>query len=115
VPDECSRSGGQVAFKDISVTLDASSGSSGGTLYRLMIATPTGQMPLSRAYDSSLKGAQDHAAALRTLLGQSSDSLHDDSVTRMAQSGDTIDAVKLLRDDAHVSLEDAVRQVDDRQ
>ena len=110
-----SQSSGQVAFKDISVTLDGSSESSGGTIYRLMLATPAGQMPLSRAYDSSLKGAQDQAAALRTLLGETSDSLHDDSVARMSQSGNKTGAVKLLRDQSSMSLDDAVRQVDEHQ
>jgi hypothetical protein len=107
------QSSGEVAFKDIIVGVDAFNGDRAVT-YRVMLTTPAGSMPLYQAYVGDRRRVEQQAADLRVLLGQSSGSLHDDSVAQMAQSGNKIGAVAMLRDQSHMTLEDAVRTVDDQ-
>jgi hypothetical protein len=107
------QSSGDVAFKDITVGVDAFNGDRGVT-YRVMLTTPVGSMPLYQAYVGNRQQVEQQAADLRALLGQSSDSQHDGSVAQMVQSGNKIDAVAMLRDQSHLTLEDAVRTIDDQ-
>lgn len=85
---------GSVAFKDISITLDSMQDER-ATLYRVMIETPEGTWPLTNAYTSGLKRIEATANEIRTLLGQSSDSLIDDSVAQLEQQKNMISAATL--------------------
>lgn len=107
------QSSGVVAFKDIGVTLDTSTSSDSAVTYRVMLTTPAGSMPLTRSYDGDRKGTEEQAASLRAMLGQTSASLQDDSVSQMARSGNKIGAISALRAQSPMSLEDAVQRVND--
>jgi hypothetical protein len=78
-----------------------------------MLTTPAGSMPLTQAYVGDQRGIEQNAADLRALLGQTPDSLRDDSVQQMVRAGNKIGAVAMLRDRSDMTLEDAVRRVDD--
>ena len=85
---------GSVAFKDISITLDSMQDER-ATLYRVMIETPEGTWPLTNAYTSGLKRIEATANDIRTLLGQPTEPLIDDSVAQLKQQKNMISAATL--------------------
>jgi hypothetical protein len=87
--------GGTVDFNDVRITLDPSIGQT-YTSYRVMINTPQGSWPLTTGYDANDKKVQAKATQLRTLMGQSSETLIDDSVTELKKQGNLISAATIL-------------------
>lgn len=87
--------GGTVDFNDVRITLDLSIDESHKG-YRIMINTPQGSWPLTTGYDSNEKKVEAKATQLRALLGQSSETLLDDSVAELKKQGNTISAATIL-------------------
>jgi len=87
--------GGAVDFNDVRITLDPSVDQTHSG-YRVMINTPQGSWPLTTGYDANDKKLQGKATQLRTLLGQSSDTLLDDSVAELKKQGNLISAATIL-------------------
>ena len=89
------RTGGTVDFKDVCITLDPSIDQTHKG-YRIMINTPQGSWPLTTGYDSNEKKVEANAVQLRNLLGQSSETLFDDSVAELKKQGNLISAATIL-------------------
>jgi len=89
------RTGGTVDFNDVHITLDPSIDETHKG-YRIMINTPQGSWPLATGYDSNDKKVEAKAVQLRAVLGQTSDTLLDDSVAELKKQGNLISAATIL-------------------
>lgn len=87
--------GGTVDFGDVSITLDPSADEN-HISYRVMINTPQGSWPLTTGYDANEKRVAEKAAQLRTMLGQTTDALVDDSIAQLTKQGNLISAAMLV-------------------
>ena len=95
--------GGTVDFGDISITLDPSVDER-HISYRVMINTPQGSWPLTTGYDANEKRVAEKAAQLRTMLGQTSDALMDDSIAQLTKQGNLISAAMLIGRQRGISI-----------
>ncbi|HET9341314.1 MAG TPA: hypothetical protein VFO25_00115 [Candidatus Eremiobacteraceae bacterium] len=89
------RTGGTVDFNDVRITLDPSIDESHKG-YRIMINTPQGSWPLTTGYDANEKNVEAKATQLRSLLGQSSETLLDDSVAELKKQGNLLSAATIV-------------------
>jgi len=86
---------GTVDCDDVRITLDPSMDTN-HLSYRVMITTPQGSWPLTTGYDASDKRVEAKATELRTLLGQTSVSLLDDSVDQLTRQGNVSAAAVIV-------------------
>jgi hypothetical protein len=105
------RRSGVVPFSDIAVTVEAGNGRSpvaslsrwglrGAYAYNLMIATPTWRTCIWSSFRNDAKDALSEASKLRSLLGQSSETLMADSVAHMERAGNLAGALAFQREAA---------------
>ena len=95
--------GGTVDFGDVRITLDPSADQS-HISYRVMINTPQGSWPLTTGYDANEKRVAEKATQLRTMLGQASDALMDDSIAQLTKQGNLISAAMLVGRQRGISI-----------
>lgn len=118
------RDGGEVAFKDIAITLDAGHsfcwfgrsgplswvGGWGSPIqYDIMLTTPTIRAYLWRSLQGDYASAIGEATELRALLGQNADPLVEDSIAQMLQDGNKLGAKSLERERSKTSPRSSMR------
>ena len=104
------RASGTVDFKDVRITLDPSS-DGGHVSYRAIITTPQGSWPLTNGYEANAKRVEQTAAHLRSLLGQSPETLLDDSIAQLAGEKNLIAAATVLSQRSGMSTVEAYGQI----
>jgi len=109
------RRGAIIPFDDIvSILLQTPIGDEGVPSRRITIKTSDHEVPISTAYspdhDEKTLGIADK---LRGFLGASTGGAVLDSVRSLVENGSTLDAVRLLRQETGISLEEAHTRVEE--
>jgi hypothetical protein len=110
------RRSGSLAFGDIvSVQAERPMGDDGTPSRRIVLRTKDGgTIPITVGYQPDGDGAVlEIANRLRALLGQSQEQNRTQTVRTLVEAGKTIEAVRVLREEAGLSLTEAKRQVDE--
>lgn len=82
--------------------------------YRVVLATGTGELPLSNVWTVDLRGQTKIAEAICAVLGKGAPVGVQNSVDELVEAGRTIDAVKLARERFGLGLTEAKKLVDEK-
>jgi hypothetical protein len=90
-------------------------GDDGAPSRRIVLRRTAGEsIPMTVGYRPDADGAVLHIAnRIRTLLGHDIDATHMSNVRALIAAGETIDAIRILREEEGLSLTDAKRRIDE--
>ncbi|MCI0331128.1 MAG: hypothetical protein L0196_09345 [candidate division Zixibacteria bacterium] len=83
-------------------------------VYRVVLATGSGELPLSNAWSADERAQTKIAEAVCAVLGKSAPVTKKNSFDDLVAAGQNIDAVKLARERLGLSLTEAKKLIDDR-
>lgn len=84
------------------------------TCYRVVLATATGELPLSNVWTANLRKETQIAEAISSLLGKGSPVTVENSVDELVAAGQKIDAIKLARERFGLNLTEAKKLIDEK-
>lgn len=82
--------------------------------YRVVLATATGELPLSNVWTANLRKETQIAEGICALLGKGSPVTVESSVDELVAAGQKIDAVKLARERFGLGLTEAKKLIDEK-